>query len=122
MTYGTTVQAEFSVWGKQPDLPPEWEENLLRIGQELLTNVLRHADASKFKVRIAFDHAEIRLNLSDNGQGFDPAGRHDGFGLQGIKERVKAMGGQLSIQSAKRQGTAVSIILPLANAKNTLAP
>jgi PAS domain S-box-containing protein len=121
MTAGTGVQAVFNVRGQQPELPPEWEDNLLRIGQEVLTNVLRHAQAGKFKAGITFDTAELRLNLSDNGKGFDPGGRHQGFGLQGIKERVKAMGGQLSIQTAKGEGTAVSIVLPMANINNSVA-
>ena len=116
LTAGTPVRAEFIVQGKPRELPLEWEENLLRIGQEVLTNVLRHAQASKFNAQLAFDDGEIRLNLRDNGSGFDPAGRHDGFGLQGMRERVEGMGGQLAIQSAKGEGTAISIVLPLANA------
>ncbi|HWX20758.1 MAG TPA: GAF domain-containing protein [Candidatus Binatia bacterium] len=116
MTAGTPVQAEFMVRGKPRELPVEWDENLLRIGQEVLTNVLRHAQASKFSAQLVFDDREIRLNLSDNGSGFDPSGRHDGFGLQGMKERVEGMGGQLAIHSAKGEGTAISIALPLANA------
>jgi PAS domain S-box-containing protein len=116
MTAGTPVQADFDVRGKPRELPLDWEENLLRIGQEVLTNVLRHAQASKFHAHLAFDDGEIRLNLHDNGSGFDPAGRHDGFGLQDMRERVEGMGGQLSIQSAKGEGTTISIVLPLANA------
>jgi signal transduction histidine kinase len=116
MTAGTPVQADFDVRGKPRELPLDWEENLLRIGQEVLTNVLRHAQASKFHAHLAFDDGEIRLNLHDNGSGFDPACRHDGFGLQDMRERVEGMGGQLSIQSAKGEGTTISIVLPLANA------
>ena len=81
-----------------------------------MTNVLRHAQASQFNAQLAFDDGEIRLNLRDNGSGFDPTGRHDGFGLQGMRERVQGMGGQLAIQGAEGQGTAISIVLPLANA------
>ena len=113
LTAGTAVRAEFMVQGKPRDLPLEWEENLLRIGQEVLTNALRHAQASKFKARLAFDRDEIRLVLRDDGSGFDPAGRHDGFGLQGMRERVEGMGGRLTIQSARGEGTAVSIVLPV---------
>jgi nitrate/nitrite-specific signal transduction histidine kinase len=82
MTEGTTVRAEFILQGEPREIPPEWEENLLRIGQEVLTNALRHAQASKFNVKLVFDNREIRLNLRDNGRGFDLASRHDGFGLQ----------------------------------------
>jgi signal transduction histidine kinase len=116
LTEGTPVQAAFLLQGQPRELPLEWDENLLRIGQEVLTNVLRHAQASTFTAQLAFDDGEIRLNVRDNGSGFDPAGRHDGFGLQGMRERVQGMGGQLTIQSAKGAGTAISIVLPLANA------
>ncbi len=114
MTAGTAVQGEFAVQGQPWPLPIEWEENLLRIGQEVLTNVLRHAQASEFKTRLVFDPREVRLELRDNGRGFDPASRHDGFGLSGMRERVEEMGGQLTIDSARGQGTAIRIRLPLA--------
>jgi PAS domain S-box-containing protein len=115
MTRGTTVHAEFTLQGNQQKLPPEWEANLLRIGQEVLTNVLRHARASEFNVLLVFDSREIRLNLRDDGCGFDPKRRHEGFGLQGMRERAEGMGGQLSIESANGKGTMISIVLPLAS-------
>jgi len=61
---------------------------------------------------LSFNQHQVRLTLRDNGRGFDPAGKHDGFGLLGIKERVKGMGGELSIQSGSNVGTTISIILP----------
>src|ERR1017187_2430071 len=114
LTAGTPVRAEFIVQGKPRELPLDWEDNLLRIGQEVLTNALRHAQASEFNAQLAFDDGAVRLSLHDNGRGFDPAGRHDGFGLQGMRERVEGIGGQLAIQSARGEGTAISIVLPLA--------
>src|SRR3984893_17671146 len=116
MTSGTTVSAEFTLQGEQQKLPPEWETNLLRIGQVILTNDLRHARASEFKVLLVFDGRKIHLDLRDNGCGFDPQRRHEGFGLQGMRERAEGMGGQLTIQSAAGKGTAISIVLPVANA------
>ena len=116
MTSGTTLQAEFTLQGKRRKLPPEWETNLLRIGQEVLTNVLRHAQAGEFKALLVFDSREIRLDLRDNGCGFNPRRRHEGFGLQGMRERAEGMGGQLTIQSAAGKGTAISIVLPVPNA------
>src|SRR6266478_2889939 len=115
-TRGTTVKAEFTSQGEQQKLPPEWETNLLRIGQEVLTNVLRHARASKFNVLLVFDSREIRLNFRDDGCGFDPKRRHEGFGLQGMRERAEGMGGHLSIESAKGRGTRISILIPVATA------
>ena len=114
MTAGTAVTPEFTVRGEPAELPPDWEDNLLRIGQEALTNVLRHSQATKFKVSLMFYTKEIRLKLSDNGSGFEPTERHEGFGLRGMKERAEAMGGELLIQSAKGEGTLTSIVLPLA--------
>jgi signal transduction histidine kinase len=113
MTAGTTVQAEFTLRGQPRELPEEWEANILRIGQEVLTNVLRHARASEFRVLLAFEGSEICLEMRDNGCGFDPRRRHEGFGLQGMIERAEGMGGQISIQSGEGKGTAISIILPL---------
>jgi PAS domain S-box-containing protein len=115
MAAGTSLRTEFSVRGQPSPLPAEWEENLLRIGQEFLTNALRHAQASEFKTRLVFDPKEIRLELRDNGRGFDPGCKQEGFGLVGIRERVDGMGGQLAIESAAGRGTAISIVLPQAN-------
>jgi len=116
MTRGTTVHAKFTLRGQPRELPAEWAANILRVGQEALTNVLRHARASEFKMMLVFDSREIRLELRDNGCGFNPQRKHEGFGLQGMRERAEGMGGRLTIQSAAGQGTAISIILPVANA------
>jgi PAS domain S-box-containing protein len=109
----TNLRAEFTVQGEPQLLPQEWEENLLRVVQEVLTNTLRHAHASRFNVHFAFDPQKIRLELRDDGCGFDPAKRYDGFGLLGIRERVESMGGELTVQSAHENGTAIFVVLPL---------
>src|SRR5712671_503206 len=114
MTRGTTVHAKFTLRGQPRELPAEWAANILRVGQEVLTNVLRHARASEFKVMLGFDSREIRLELRDNGCGFNPQRKHEGFGLQGMRERAEGMGGRLTIQSAAGKGTAISIVLPAA--------
>jgi PAS domain S-box-containing protein len=121
MTVGTALRAEFILQGHPHPRPSDWDENLLRIGQEVLTNALRHAQATSFKGRLLFDSREIRLELSDNGRGFNPGGRHDGFGLLGIRERVEKMGGQLEIQSSDGNGTSVSIVLPLAETPQSIS-
>jgi len=113
MTTGTTMEAKLCLQGEPRKLPPELETNLLRIGQEVLTNAVRHAHASKFDALVVFESHEIRLNLRDNGHGFDPAKNHEGFGLQGMRERAEEMGGQFLIESSEGNGTVISIILPL---------
>lgn len=111
MISDTSLALEFAVMDDSRALPPEWEENLLRIGQEVLTNVLRHAAANTFRVSLSFSSDSFVLELRDDGKGFDPAGMHDGFGLTGIRERVENMAGRLLIQSSLGQGSIVEIKL-----------
>ena len=115
MTTGTSLRCEFMLQGEPRKLSPEWDENLLRIAQEVLTNALRHAQAGHFKAQIAFAPDAVRLELRDNGSGFDPAGKYDGFGLMGMRERVEGMGGQITVQSRIGAGTTILIVLPLAS-------
>ncbi len=117
MTAGATLRATFSLQGDPWPLPAEWEENLLHIGQEVLTNALRHARATEFHGELVFGPNEVRLVLRDNGRGFDPGVKHDGFGLIGIEERVESMGGRITVQSSIDQGAAVLIIVPLAKSR-----
>ena len=111
MTTGTPLHLEFTVNGDGFELPREWEDNLLRIGQEVLTNVLRHASATTFYASLSFAPGALILELRDDGRGFDLAGNHEGFGLTGISERVNDMAGRLLLQSVPDQGTVVKIDL-----------
>ena len=113
MTADSSITAKLAVDGEPRLLPQEWENNLLRIGQEVLTNALRHSQATEFCGRLSFCAREVSLHLRDNGIGFDPEGQHEGFGLQGIRERREAMAGNLAIQSEKGRGVSISIVLPV---------
>jgi len=113
MTAGTNLRAEFVVTGIPRTLPADWEDDLLHIGQEVLTNALRHARASRFTAQITFASDMVRMDLRDDGDGFDPSARSDGFGLVAMRERVSRMAGQLTVQSAPGEGTAVSIAIPI---------
>ncbi|NMF99926.1 PAS domain S-box protein [Aromatoleum toluolicum] len=115
LTAGTAIVAELTVDGEPRAIPATWEENILRIGQEALTNALRHGHANRIGVRISFSEKALMLRLRDDGRGFDPGRTHDGFGLVGIGERVKEMGGQLSVDSAPAGGTEIAVVLPIAN-------
>src|SRR5258708_8778000 len=79
MTTGMPMQAKVAFQGEPRKLPAEWETNLLRIGQEALTNAIRHAAASKFDALLAFSSDEIRLSFNDNGRGLDPKRENGGF-------------------------------------------
>jgi PAS domain S-box-containing protein len=111
-TVGTTLQTTFQAKGKVPLLPPAWQENLLRIGQEALSNTLKYARAKHFRTRLTSNAKEFRLELCDDGNGFEVTERHDGVGLAGMRERVQAMGGDLKVASARGKGTEITVILP----------
>lgn len=117
MTSETQVMMKLTVDGELTPLPPEWETNLLRIAQEVLTNALRHSRATEISGRLSYDSQCTSLHLRDDGIGFDPEGEYEGFGLRGIRERAEAMGGQLAIQSEKGRGTSISIVLPITDSK-----
>ena len=111
-TAGTALHTRFELRGQLRDLPPVWQENLLHIGQEGLTNALKYAHARNFETRLTSDTKELRLELRDDGDGFEVNARHDGFGLAGMRERVEQMGGSLKITSARGKGTKLVITLP----------
>jgi signal transduction histidine kinase len=116
MTTGMPMKAKLAWEGEPAGLSQEWETHLLRIGQEILTNAIRHSQAGKFDALLAFKTSEILLEVRDNGRGFDPAMMHEGFGIRGIRERVAEMGGTFTIQSAGGKGTVISILVPFKTA------
>jgi signal transduction histidine kinase len=111
-TVGTALHTTFEAQGKLPDLPRSWQENLLHIGQEALTNTLKYSHARNFETRLSYKARELRLELRDNGDGFQVKDRHDGVGLTGMRERVEQMGGTLSIKSLRGKGTNIVVVLP----------
>jgi PAS domain S-box-containing protein len=111
-TAGTALHTTFDLRGELRDLPQYWQENLLHIGQEALTNALKYAHPRNFEARLSFDTKELRLELRDDGDGFEVKDEHDGFGLAGMRERVEQMGGKLNITSARGNGTKVVVTLP----------
>ncbi len=113
MTDGTGVVGDFTQRGVPRPVPPEWDANLLHIGQEALTNALRHAGARRVAMQLSLDAGEMRLELRDNGRGFDPAVPSEGAGLAGIRERVAAMGGHVRIDSTDGAGTTLAVTVPL---------
>ena len=111
-TVGTALHTKFQAQGRLPELPQPWQENLLHIGQEALTNTLKYAHARNFETRLSCRAKELRLELRDDGDGFKVKDRHDGVGLTGMRERVEQMGGELEITSSRRKGTKITVVLP----------
>ncbi|WP_256091090.1 PAS domain S-box protein [Nostoc sp. KVJ20] len=97
----------YEIEGAVYSLPTEVESNLLRIGQEALTNAIRHANADEIRVKLGYDRDQFCLRVQDNGQGFGvgsiPAS--EGFGLLGMSERAERIGAQLTIRSQPGEGT-----------------
>lgn len=95
------------------NLPMTVKTELFRICQESLTNVMRHASASKVQVSIAETKEGVRLTVADNGKGFDVKQKSGTLGLIGMRERALSVNGRLVIESTPRRGTSVSTIVPL---------
>lgn len=109
------VSIDFTLQGTLHALDPEIEHHLLRIGQEALSNALRHAQAAHIGVMLSCRDRHIVLRVEDNGKGFDvnPAVHRHGLGLRGMQERTDVLGGKLAITSQPGQGTRVEVVVPL---------
>src|SRR5947199_283614 len=111
-TAGTNLHTRFELRGRLRHLSPIWQENLLHIGQEALTNALKHARPRNFETRLIFNSKAFRLELRDDGNGFRTKQRHDGLGLAGMHERAEQMGGTLKVASARGKGTTIVVTVP----------
>jgi len=90
----------------------EIEDAAYRLVQEALNNAARHGGAERAKVEVIESGEKLRLRVSDQGRGFDPSAKSDGFGLIGMRERVTLAGGTLELQSAPGTGTTITAVLP----------
>jgi signal transduction histidine kinase len=94
-------------------LPTEVNTTLYRIVQESLTNIYKHAQATGVTVGLLCQAGMIHLSIEDNGFGFNPTQNTTGFGLQGMRERTAALGGQFNLHSQPGTGCCISVSLPL---------
>jgi two-component system, NarL family, sensor histidine kinase UhpB len=101
----------------QSALPAHYETTLFRIAQESLTNVARHAHAQHAWLCLSRDQQAIRLQVRDDGCGFNPLQEHKGLGVFGMRERAVLLGGMIEIRSQPGKGTTVEAILPLPETK-----
>jgi signal transduction histidine kinase len=110
------VRTELGVTGPARPLPAEAEESLFRAAQEGLTNVRKHAQATRAQVMLDYSQpAAVRLEISDDGAGVTTDGRPSGaggFGLLGIGERAAQLGGRMSMESAPGQGSTLTVVVP----------
>ena len=95
-------------------IPARQQAELLRVVQEALTNVGKHADATMVWVRATMEYEELVVTVGDNGRGFDPhAVRNEGLGIRGMEERARLVGGQLALESQPSDGTRVILRMPI---------
>jgi len=113
---GTDVRAKVEISGIKRKLPPELEQNLLRIAQEAVVNVLKHANARTVSVSLSVQDREVVLRIEDDGAGFDTAGTFLGpgghFGIIGMRERAERLGGTFTLTSQAGSGTRVEVKVP----------
>jgi NarL family two-component system sensor histidine kinase YdfH len=106
-----------------PHLPDTVKETLLRTVSESLTNIARHAQASEAAVTLSANENLLVVEIRDNGIGFDPNNIPSGhYGLLGIRERIRLIGGQLTLNSAPGKGTILSIHVPITQSPNHSIP
>ena len=111
------ISLDVSFNAPRHDLSESTTHAMLRIVRELSVNAVRHGDAARIRIEGECSGSTIRFSVQDDGRGFDPAqdgGAKSGhFGLQGIRERLRAFNGQLEIESAPGKGTKVSVLMNL---------
>jgi signal transduction histidine kinase len=109
------IGCHFQNNGYEPNLSKDQATALFRIFQELLTNIIRHAEANEVVVRLEERNGELRLQVADNGRGIteDEINSPKAFGLLGIRERLYPLGGKVAFEGRPNQGTRVTIHLPL---------
>ena len=114
---GSGVEISLDVSGPRRQLPEEMEQHLLRIAQEAVTNVLKHAGASQIWLKLHMEARRLYLRVVDDGRGFDEAGAFNAmgghFGIIGMRERAERLGGELKLVSHPGEGTQVEVTAPL---------
>jgi ligand-binding sensor domain-containing protein/signal transduction histidine kinase len=118
---GPGLKAGFSIYGAYRALPAETEREILRVAQEAIHNVKKHAGAKNLFVQLEYGPSEIALDVRDDGRGFvvgkelDSVLERDGpghYGLTGMRERAAAIGGTLEVTSEPEVGTTVRLKVP----------
>ncbi|GAA3087897.1 signal transduction histidine kinase [Kribbella aluminosa] len=114
----TGVPSEFTLTGTAQHLHGEFSATLLRITQEALANVSKHAAATRVGVTLSFMDDEVTVDIRDDGKGFDPLALParsgtGGFGLEGMRARAERIAGSLTVEAEPGFGTAISAHVPL---------
>ncbi|MEO6540631.1 MAG: ATP-binding protein [Ferruginibacter sp.] len=104
---------QFTTTGNQVYLEGSTELVIFRIVQEVLNNIVKHASASSIKMHVHYNEADLSIEITDNGKGFNLAENIKGTGLQNIKKRTALLKGNLQISSDENSGTEIKLKIPL---------
>ena len=111
LTSDSSVQLDTRVEGQPYALPDQCEANLLRIAQEALTNAVRHSGTQRIGIRLAYRTGSVELEVGDSGRGMTGA-EPSGFGVDGMRERARQIGGEIKILSDPSRGTRIVVTVP----------
>ncbi|AJY77599.1 histidine kinase [Paenibacillus beijingensis] len=115
----TRIHTVFETIGKEIRLPSAMEAGIYRLVQEAFTNAMKHSGASYVSLELTYQSQMVKISIQDNGNGFEldlveaRAKHSPHFGLIGMRERVELMEGRMDIESAKDQGTRITIHIPI---------
>jgi signal transduction histidine kinase len=118
------LQVELKIEGQRQRLDPLVETVLFRVAQEALTNVIRHAQCEQARLELEFEAQQVILKVRDKGVGIDmefAQAPERGWGLEGMRERVESVGGQLQITSPESGGTVVEVVVPVNRTNQTVS-
>jgi signal transduction histidine kinase len=111
LTSEAGAQIETMLEGQPYSLTEPCEANLLHIAQEAMTNAIRHAGASNIQVRLAYRTGSVVLEVGDSGRGMN-GGESSGFGIDGMRQRTRELGGEIRIVSDPGRGTRIVVTVP----------
>jgi signal transduction histidine kinase len=116
LTQDHRIPFSLSVIGTPRPLDPTLCKEAYDIAREAMTNAFRHSRATKIETEIAYEHTGVRLRIRDDGHGIDQkiveTGRPGHWGLRGMRERARTIGGALNIQSHPGAGTEIELTIP----------
>jgi signal transduction histidine kinase len=111
LTSDSGVQLDTQLEGQPYALPEQCEANLLRIAQEALTNAVRHSGTERISILLAYRTGSVRLEIRDSGRGMSGV-EPSGFGVDGMRERARQIGGEIQILSDPGRGTRIAVTVP----------
>ncbi len=109
---GRDIKIELSLYGRVTTLEPERNLSVYRMMEELIQNVIKHAEATQIQIQLMFHEEQLNIIVEDNGKGFDTEIASGGMGLHNLHNRAEKLNGHLSIVSQKGSGTTVEFEVP----------